>query len=376
MGIKESELYELNYNSIGTYDGEYLVLPINQAITHAVHRFFSPKIIPVFLGISRDASVICQEEIEYFKQFEPIGCRDEFTFFALRNGGVRAYLNGCITATFDTRKKTEKQDIIYLIDAPSFAVESMPSELKENAVSMENMEYLIPQERFKDSSLTEFVLRRYEGIRDTARLVVTSRMHIAVPCLAMGIPVVFAKENIDYRLAWLDKWIPLYSRKDAKQILWNPEPVAFDIQKAKMEDLACKRIRKTLEQWQEECEISDYFEIRTRSKYAIPTCSQRGIDFIEANWSKDSHINYAFWGENDASERLYWHITRNYPNASYVAFYDTYKDIIYHGQKRQHPDAILSDTDEFIFVTGYTASYAAKELFERIGKREDTYFIF
>ena len=87
MGIKESELYELNYNSIGTYDGEYLVLPINQAITHAVHRFFSPKIIPVFLGISRDASVICQEEIDYFKQFEPIGCRDEFTFFALRNGG-------------------------------------------------------------------------------------------------------------------------------------------------------------------------------------------------------------------------------------------------------------------------------------------------
>ena len=68
MGIKEDEIYVLNFNEISTYSGDYLILPINQAISHALNTFISPKIIPVFLGISRDTSAITQDEELYMKK--------------------------------------------------------------------------------------------------------------------------------------------------------------------------------------------------------------------------------------------------------------------------------------------------------------------
>ena len=61
MGIDKSDIYVLDFNEISTYNGEYLVLPINQAISHNMQNFLSPRIIPVFLGISRDSTAITNE---------------------------------------------------------------------------------------------------------------------------------------------------------------------------------------------------------------------------------------------------------------------------------------------------------------------------
>ena len=40
MGIDKSDIYVLDFNEISTYNGEYLVLPINQAISHNMQNFF------------------------------------------------------------------------------------------------------------------------------------------------------------------------------------------------------------------------------------------------------------------------------------------------------------------------------------------------
>lgn len=48
MNISEDEIVCLDFNKISTYDGEYIVLPINQAISHNLNSFLSHKIIPVF----------------------------------------------------------------------------------------------------------------------------------------------------------------------------------------------------------------------------------------------------------------------------------------------------------------------------------------
>lgn len=80
MNISEDEIVCLDFNKISTYDGEYIVLPINQAISHNLNSFLSHKIIPVFLGISRDTTAITEDEERYLNQFSPIGCRDQSIF--------------------------------------------------------------------------------------------------------------------------------------------------------------------------------------------------------------------------------------------------------------------------------------------------------
>jgi len=94
-------------------------------------------------------------------------------------------------------------------------------------------------------AMAEELLKQY---RDRARLVITSKIHCAMPCIAMGIPVVFLydtdKQN-DYRVkiindlvgvnyvhksGWLAK---LKNIKLCKQINWSPKPL--DIESMKQE---------------------------------------------------------------------------------------------------------------------------------------------
>ena len=108
-----------------------------------------------------------------------------------------------------------------------------------------------------------------------------------------------------------------------------------------------------------------------------PVGTQRDvIDFVENKWSKDEKWSYAIWGENDASERLYNYLSSNYPNAIFTAFYDSYKKVNYHGIDAQHPNKIDPQDHVFVFVTGYTATDAANELFHKIGLPEDSYYLF
>ena len=39
-------------------------------------------------------------------------------------------------------------------------------------------------------------MKRIELLRDTAKMVITSRLHVYLPCVAMGIPVVFTRPII------------------------------------------------------------------------------------------------------------------------------------------------------------------------------------
>lgn len=49
--------------------------------------------------------------------------------------------------------------------------------------------------------------------------------------------------------------------------------------------------------------------------------------------------------------------------------------ITYHGIKAQHPRQIKND-DVFVFVTGYTATDAAREMFQNMNRSEDSYYLF
>lgn len=377
MKIQENDIYVLDFNQISTYNGEYLVLPINQAISHSMKTFLSPKIIPVFLGISRDSTAITEEECNYLKKYEPIGCRDEAVFKFLRDKGVDCYLNGCITMTLDRRLETPEDARPYVIEAPQYALDVMPKEIKENAIFIENTCYGTYRDIVGDNTLENIVRARYDELKEHASVVITSRMHIASPCIGMEIPVVLVRNTIDYRFSWIDKYVKVYGPEDRDNIDWNGTMLSdVNLIKQKIIDFSMRRIRNTYEKYKEQMEISEFYELRDRVKYDVPQFSAGALDYVNKRWSKEEKWEYAIWGENDASERLYNYLTKNYPNAKYVAFYDSYKAIDYHGVKAQHPSSIKSNDKVFIFVTGYTATDAAKELFDKIGRKCDSYFLY
>lgn len=376
MGIAKEEIYELDFNEITSYDGEYLILPINQAISRGLNKFLSNKIIPVVLGISRDSSAITNDEIEYYKQYSPIGCRDNATFNALKEKNVDCYLNGCITCTLSKRNSTPANAKPYIIEATNFALDAMPESIKSNAVFLENAFYGKPDDLFPSGMLEPFIRERYELLKKNASVVITSRMHVASPCMGMGIPVILVRDKIDYRFSWIDKYIPVYSPKTSAEIDWNPQPVDLELNKKIIIEYAKKRIRDTYEKYKDRLEISDIYELRKKREYDLPQFSKGVIEFVNKKWDTEDYFNFSIWGENDASERLLQYIKDHYPNAKYLNFYDSYKTIEYYGRKAKHPNEIVESNDEFIFVTGYTATDAAKELFNKIGKSEDSYYLF
>ena len=276
----------------------------------------------------------------------------------------------------NARKQQPIDGVPYVIEAPEYAINNMPLEMKKKAYFSENTFYGTYNELVGDGTLEEYIRARYQDIKEHASVVITSRMHIASPCIGMGVPVVLVRKSIDYRFSWIDKYIPIYTEKDVNNINWYPEAITEieDIKK-KIVEYSVYRIRNTYEQSMLKSQISEFYEERDKVQYYLPQFSKGVIDYVNNKWKKDDKFRYAIWGENDASERLYNYLKTNYKNAEFVAFYDSYKMITYHGIKAQHPRQIKND-DVFVFVTGYTATDAAREMFQNMNRSEDSYYLF
>lgn len=167
------------------------------------------------------------KNLEYFKRHEPIGCRDRVTVERFTSAGVEAYFSGCLTLTL-SEVWHRSRDRIYLVDVNcdlSELLGSVPRHLKERVVTVTHdlpaPARMSQVERF--SSARE-LLMTYSA----ARLVVTSRLHCALPCLALGTNVLFLEPSGDFdRLDGLRELLTTITRDDVvnRRIDWeNPPP--------------------------------------------------------------------------------------------------------------------------------------------------------
>lgn len=101
---------------IVTVDRDYAVLqategriwlPVCGWFTHEVHsgRYVFPlpsNILPIYMSLHiAQPEILTAEAIDHLKACAPIGCRDINTVRLLRNLGVPAFFNGCVTLTLD-----------------------------------------------------------------------------------------------------------------------------------------------------------------------------------------------------------------------------------------------------------------------------------
>lgn len=158
----------------------------------------APGIVPVFVGfhITRDFGaarwLLAGESLEYLRRHQPIGCRDDGTRQMLEEAGVSAYRSLCLTLTLPPRDRPPADGRVFIVDAGDVHI---PRRIREGAVRQTHA----ARPGSTDAEKREQARHLLDAYRTRARLVVTTKLHCALPCLAMGIPVVFFGDPDDYR---------------------------------------------------------------------------------------------------------------------------------------------------------------------------------
>lgn len=156
-----------------------------------------PNLVPIYVSVHFSNAAILQkrENIAHFKEHGPIGARDRKTLFMLRAAGIPSYYSGCFTAGIKRRSGAETESRLIVVDGidhklPDGAVQEIGRRLgmTPHRMSHDPVEIDLTFEEYAKESFTRAaeLLRTY----CSSQLVVTTKIHCALPCVAMGVPVV------------------------------------------------------------------------------------------------------------------------------------------------------------------------------------------
>ena len=236
----------INREELGTYSEARVRMILNGWFTHDPSNFPpSNNILPLFVAFHLNSSIYpildSTQIVDYFKRHQPIGCRDYKTAEILKARGIDAYFTGCLTLTLGNKYKVHKRrnDHIYIVD-PFHAnlystsqllgialknITKTPSLIKltqkyRGRVTLRNyfktlsfynkyksilsddviltstyINHEIPDRFETDDAKFEYAVKLLDCYAN-ARYVITSRIHCALPCLALNTPVMFV-ERVD-----------------------------------------------------------------------------------------------------------------------------------------------------------------------------------
>ena len=232
-------------------DGRRYLLLMNGWFAHTPEACLpaGDSILPVFVGFhmtewNRTRRVFSTPEcLAYLRRHEPIGCRDRSTAEALSALGVETHYTMCLTLTFPRRETAPRDSRTLIVDADHLPI---PESIRRNAIVLTHE---IPY-RLSEEHKRAIAQSRLDLYRERADRVVTTRLHCALPCLAMGIPVVFFGNPQDGRFSILeDLGVPIYpkiARGDKRAVLRLLREVCWDPEIPDVEDA-----KRTLQEWTE-----------------------------------------------------------------------------------------------------------------------------
>lgn len=237
------------------YNGEEVKMIMNGWYMHNPKNWPpSPKIHPLFvafhLNLLAKKELTSSESISYLKAHEPIGCRDYDTMNILKSYGVDAYFSGCMTLTLGKTFRSENKDgSVYIVDPKIkarvsyvnyllallytlFHYSAIRKLLRKKFLYWQygkcrliyvvnffkqyskvfdkkvllNATYLTQESPYYQDAFKDDFERLDEAKRlikgyARASLVITSRIHCALPCLGMGTPVFFTELDDDSEIS-------------------------------------------------------------------------------------------------------------------------------------------------------------------------------
>ncbi|MBL4561511.1 MAG: polysaccharide pyruvyl transferase family protein [Labilibaculum sp.] len=217
----------LNKETLSSFNGEEHKLVLNGWFMHYPQNWppsnnINSLIVSFHISPKTKDLLLSNKAIEYYKLHEPVGCRDHDTLELLKAKGVNAYFSGCMTLTLDKNLYTDENyqneiifsDVLYSMARynPNITVKTLvrsilrtPKVIYQAWSKKQLINKLFPEDVRKkakyiiqERSLKKFTHdERFDIATDflkqlaNAKLVVTSRLHTALPCLAFGTPVIF-----------------------------------------------------------------------------------------------------------------------------------------------------------------------------------------
>lgn len=157
----------------------------------------------------------------HFKKNAPIGCRDIKTLWLMRGFGIPAYYSSCLTLTIkrETIINKPNSEIIWVdnIDHPvPEKIELKLNELIPNGfvkISHDPLSIFSAFDTYvaNNKMIVDELFERYSE----AKMVLTTKIHCALPCIGMGVPVILIHPDPnDPRLSVLNKLIKIISYEE------------------------------------------------------------------------------------------------------------------------------------------------------------------
>ena len=230
-------------DSLADYSGDQVLCVMQGWFSHQALFLPNNNILPVFVGTHITPSVklnlidFMVHNPNYFNNKE-IGCRDKRSQKLLADLGVKSYFSRCLTLTLPKREENSSQNKVFIVNIKQTYFRYIPQELLENAIFVNQRSVKIEgsfenyMEHTQDYlECTAELLGHY---KNEARLIITSAIHCAMPCLAMGIPVIlldFEKNNSRFDV--LDGILHIYNKKDLinRKVDFNPHAVDIEVLK-------------------------------------------------------------------------------------------------------------------------------------------------
>ncbi|MBE6956692.1 MAG: polysaccharide pyruvyl transferase family protein [Ruminococcaceae bacterium] len=134
----------------------------------------------------------------YLNQWGPIGCRDLDTQRLLEERGIPAFFSGCLTLTLPRNIPEKPGNYICIVDIEQEAEALITKQARSEGMQVKKITHSIPKyEEGTPWSVRESKVKELLALYQNARCVVTCRLHCALPCLAMGVPVLLVRPDMD-----------------------------------------------------------------------------------------------------------------------------------------------------------------------------------
>ena len=150
-----------------------------------------PLLVSMHFSDHNDADYLNGLGGKYLKDCGPVGCRDYHTAELLKKKNIECFFSGCLTLTLP-KQPIKKGDTPYICvcDLPTKVEKHVQSIAQKHGIRVIRTNHYLPPEKISD----DWEKRRDEvekllGLYQNAKCVVTSRLHCALPCLAMEVPV-------------------------------------------------------------------------------------------------------------------------------------------------------------------------------------------
>ena len=170
----------------------------------------TPLYISFYMEKEAESFYTSKECVDHFKRHEPIGCRSRRTMQVLREAGVDAYYSKCLSMTLPRRGNVQGANSVVTLDVPVYWIREnniaghfirhlLSLVKREDAGRSINLYQGHNSDHLGDQVRTEVAHSLLQRYKREARIILTSRLHCALPCIAMGIPVMYFTGGLNHR---------------------------------------------------------------------------------------------------------------------------------------------------------------------------------